>query len=364
MDEKNYFAAKYISATICRRITKIYCLNYNIKIWIYVNKDIVMKEKESSKGQVVVYKNKVEVRLEAETVWLNQKHMADLFDTERSVITKHIRNTFKTKELHKNSVCAKFAHTASDGKTYKTQFYNLDMIISVGYRVNSKRGTQFRIWATNVLRKHLVDGYTLNEKHLAKNATKYEELQKTIALIKNVESLTDLSNEAKGIIRVISDYSRALDILDDFDHQRLKVPKGTKGTKYILTYEKARAVIEAVKEKFDDSDLVGQEKDSSFKSSIGAIYQTFGGTDVYPTIQEKAAHLLYFVVKNHSFVDGNKRIAAALFICFLDKCGVLYRKDGSKVIDGNALVGLTLMIASSRPKEKDMMIKVILNLLR
>ncbi len=322
-----------------------------------------MKQIESPKGQVIVYKNKVEVRLEAETVWLAQKHMADLFDTERSVITKHIRNIFKTQELHKNSVCAKFAHTASDGKTYKTQFYNLDMIISVGYRVSSKQGTQFRIWATNVLRKHLVDGYTLNEKRLARNTAKYEELQKAIALIKNVESLADLSTEAKGIIRVISDYTRALDILDDFDHQRLKVPKGIKKAKFALTYEKARAIIEAVKEKFGDSDLVGQEKDSSLKSSIGAIYQTFDGVDVYPTIQEKAAHLLYFVVKNHSFVDGNKRIAAALFICFLDKCGILYRKDSRKIINDSALVGLTLMVASSRPREKDMMVRVILNLL-
>jgi len=323
-----------------------------------------MKPREDSKGKVVVYKNKVEVRLDHETVWLTQKHMADLFDTERSVITKHIGNIFKTRELHRNSVCAKFAHTASDGKIYKTQYYNLDMIISVGYRVNSKQGIQFRIWATNVLRKHLVDGYTLNEKRLARDVSKYTELQKAIALIKNVESLSDLSTETKGIIRVISDYTRALDILDDFDHQRLEVPKGIKKTKYILTYDKARAIINAVKEKFDDSDLVGQEKDNSFKSSIGAIYQTFGRKDVYPTIQEKAAQLLYFVVKNHSFVDGNKRIAAALFICFLDKCGILYRKNKSRIIDDSALVGLTLMIASSRPKEKDMMIRVILNLVR
>ncbi len=320
-----------------------------------------MKQEESSKGQVIVYKNKVEVRLEHETVWLTQKDMANLFDTERSVITKHIRSIFKTKELEEKSNVQKM-HIPNSDKPVK--FYNLDVIISVGYRVNSKQGTQFRIWATNVLRKHLIDGYTLNQKRLAKNTAKYEELQKAIALIKNVESLADLSTETKGIIRVISDYTRALDILDDFDHERLKVPQGTKKAKYILTYEKARVIIAAVKEKFGDSDLVGQEKGNSFKSSIGAIYQTFGGVDVYPTIQEKAAHLLYFVVKNHSFVDGNKRIAAVLFICFLDKCGMLYRKDGAKIIDDNALVGLTLMIASSRPKEKDMMIRVILNLLR
>ena len=322
---------------------------------------IAMRQKKNSKGQVILYKNKVEVRLEAETVWLTQKHMSNLFDTDRSVITKHIRNIFKTKELKEKSNVQKM-HIANSDKPVK--FYNLDVIISVGYRVNSKRGTHFRIWATNTLRKHLVDGYTLNEQRLAKDAAKYKELQKTIALIKNVESLADLSNEAKGIIRVISDYTRALDILDDFDHQRLRAPKGTKKAVYALTYEKALVIIDAIKEKFGGSDLVGQEKDNSFKSSIGSIYQTFGRVDVYPTIQDKAAHLLYFVVKNHSFVDGNKRIAAALFVCFLAKCGILRRKDGSKVIDDSALVGLTLMIASSQPKEKDMMIKVILNLLQ
>ena len=319
-----------------------------------------MKHKEFPKGRVVVYKNKVEVRLEHETVWLTQAQMADLFNTERSVITKHIRNIFKTRELTGKSNVQKM-HIANSDKPVK--FYNLNVIISVGYRVNSKRGTQFRIWATNVLREYLVDGYTINQKRLAANSAKYEELQRAIALIKNVESLSGLSAEARGIAKVISDYTRALDILDDFDHQRLKTPKGTKKAKYTLTHEKARAIIQTVREKFGDSGLVGQEKDNSFRSSIAAIYQTFGGVDVYPTIQEKAAHLLYFVVKNHSFVDGNKRIAAALFICFLDKCGILYRENGARAIDNSALVGLTLMIASSRPKEKDMMVKVILNLL-
>jgi len=320
--------------------------------------------KEKTKGQVIVYKNKVEVRLEAETVWLTQKQMSELFERNVRTVNEHIGNIFKEKELAKKSVIRKFRITAEDGKVYNTSFYNLDVIISVGYRVKSKRGTQFRIWATNVLRKHLVEGYTLNKKRLSKSAAKYRELQKAIALIKNVESLADLSAEAKGIVRVISDYTHALDILDDFDHERLKVPKGKKHTKYKLTYDKAKTIIKTMKEKFQDSNLVGQEKDSSFKSSVGAIYQTFGGVDVYPGIQDKAAHLLYFVVKNHSFVDGNKRIAAALFVCFLDSCGILYRKDNSKTIDDSSLVGLTLMIASSRPKEKDMMIKVILNLLQ
>jgi len=287
-----------------------------------------MKSKEISKGQIIVYKNKVEVRLEKESVWLAQKQMADLFDTERSVITKHIHNILKTKELSKDSVCAKFAHTAADGKVYQTRFYNLDMIISVGYRVNSKSGTQFRIWATNVLRRHLVDGYTLNEKRLKAAQHKYQELQKSLKLLGNITQLDSVSDETKGLAKVITEYTKALDILDDYDHERLSVPKGTMRAKFELTYDEARKIIEVMKKKFKDSALVGQEKDRSFKSSIGAVYQTFGKKDVYPTVEEKAAYLLYFVTKNHSFVDGNKRIAAALFICFLQKNGILLCKNG------------------------------------
>ena len=316
------------------------------------------------KGQVVLYQNKLEVRLEQETVWLTQKQMAELFDTERSVITKHIHNTLKIKELEDNSVCANFAHTAEDGKIYQTQFYNLDMIISVGYRVNSKRGTQFRIWATNVLKKHLVDGYTINEKRLKSAASKYQELQKSLKLLENVTRLTGVSDETKGLIQIISEYSRALDILDDYDNERLTAPKGTTKAKFDLTYEETKKIIEAMRNKFKDSALFGQEKDEGFKSSIATIYQTFGGKDLYPTVEEKAAHLLYFVTKNHSFVDGNKRIAAALFICFLQKNDLLLYKDGNKRVDNNALVALTLMIAASKPAEKDMLIKVILNVLK
>ncbi|MFH1283011.1 MAG: RhuM family protein [bacterium] len=319
-----------------------------------------MKSKEISKGQVVVYKNKVEVRLDKETVWLTQQHMAELFNTERSVITKHIQNIFKTKELQQKSNVQKM-HIAHSDKPIK--FYNLDAIISVGYRVNSKRGTQFRIWATNVLRKHLVEGYTINEKRLKAAEYKYLELQKSIKLIGNLISFEDIADETKGLIKVISEYSRALDILDDYDHQRLSVPKGTKRSKSELTYVEAKKIIETMKRRFKDSNLVGQEKDNSFKSSIGAIYQTFEGKDLYSTIEEKAAHLLYFVVKNHSFVDGNKRIAAALFVCFLQKNGILFQKDGSRIIDNNALVALTLMTAASRPAEKETMIKIIMNVL-
>jgi death-on-curing family protein len=325
-----------------------------------------MKQKLKSKGKVIVYKNRVEVRLEAETVWLTQKQMADLFQKDIRTINEHIINVYKEKELQRKATIRKFRIVQKEGKrkvSRNVDFYNLDMILSVGYRVNSKRGTQFRIWVTNVLSKHLVDGYTLNQKRLAKDIDKYKELQKAIDLIDNIGSLQGLSAEAKGIISVISDYKSALDILDDFDYQNLKTPKGTKKAKYKLTYEKSREIIDVLRKKFKDSGLVGQEKDQSFKSSVNAIYQTFDKKALYPTAEEKAAYLLYFVVKNHSFVDGNKRIAAALFVCFLEKNGLLCKKDGSRIIDNNALVGLTLMIASSRPKEKDKMIRVVLNLL-
>ena len=320
-----------------------------------------MKSKtEINKGAVVLYKNRVEVRLDQDTVWLTQKDMADLFNTERSVITKHIRNIFETDELAQKSNVQKM-HIANSDKPVK--FYSLDMINSVGYRVNSKQGTQFRIWATHVIRKHLVDGYTLNEKRLKRVEAKYEELQKAVTLIGNVAVVEGLSQEARGIAQVIAEYSRALDILDDFDHERLPVPRGTKKATFELTYQEARKIIETMKEQFKDSALMGQEKDESFKSSIRTIYQTFGGKDLYPTVQEKAAHLLYFVAKNHSFVDGNKRIAAALFICFLQKNKILYRPDKLKRIDDNALVALTLMIAASKPAEREMMVRVILNLM-
>lgn len=316
-----------------------------------------------SKGNIIVYQNKVEVHLEKETVWLTQAHIAKLFGTQRPAITKHLSNIFKSRELDRKSVCSILEHTAADGKVYKTQYYNLDAIISVGYRVNSTRATQFRIWATNVLRKHLVDGYTINENRLKASQDKYQQLQNSIKLLGNLISFPGVSDEAKGIIEVISEYSRALELLDDFDHGKFGVPPGTKKTTYKLTYEKAHTIIEQMKRKFKDSQLVGQEKDKSFQSSVNAIYQTFGRKDVYPTVEEKAAHLLYFVTKNHSFVDGNKRIAAVLFVTFLQGNAILFRKNGTKRIDDNALVALTLMIAASKPAERDSIIKIILNLL-
>ena len=317
-------------------------------------------------GEVILYRPKggptqLEIRMSGETVWLTQKQISEVFLTERSVITKHLRNIFNSHELDKKSNVQKMHIPNSDKPVI---FYNLNVIIGVGYRVNSREGTQFRIWATSILKTHLIDGYTINEKRLKLAEHKYQELQKSLKLLGNVIHFEAVSDETKGLIQVITEYSRALDILDDYDHERLIVPKGTAKARFELTYEEAQKIITAMRKRFKNSGLFGQEKDQSFRSSIGAVYQTFGGKDVYPTVEEKAAHLLYFVTKNHSFVDGNKRIAAALFICFLQKNDLLLRKDGNKRVDDNALVALTLMIAASQPAEKDMMIKVVLNLLK
>ena len=322
---------------------------------------------ENKQDQIILYKNKVEVRLKAETVWLSLNQIAELFGRDKSVISRHLSGIFKTKELMKSATVAFFATIQQEGSRQverRVKYFNLDAIISVGYRVNSMRGTQFRIWATDMLRKHLINGYTINEKRLKVADHKYRELQKSFHLLGNVLALEQVSDETKGLIQVITQYSRALDMLDDYDHQRLVKPKGAARTKFILTYEAALEIIKTMKQKFRDSALVGQEKDNSFKSSLGAINQTFDLKDLYPTVQEKAAQLLYLVTKNHSFVDGNKRIAAVLFICFLQKNGLLLRPDGMRRVDDNALVALTLLIAASKPREKDTMIKVVLNLLK
>jgi len=328
-----------------------------------VHKPTKIISEVNPKNQIVMYKNRMEVRLEADTVWLSQAQMCALFGKDKRTVSEHIRNIFKEGELQENSVVRKFRTTAADGKSYTVLFYNLDVIISVGYRVKSQQGTQFRIWATQVLKRHLIEGYTINEKRLKAAAEKYSELRKAVSLIGNISGVEGISSEARGLAQVISEYARALDLLDDFDHQRLRAPKGRREEKFVLTYEEAGKIIATMREKFRDSGLVGQEKDESFKGSLGAMYQTFGKKDVYPTVEEKAAHLLYFVTKNHSFVDGNKRIAAALFVVFLNKNGMLYDQSGNRYIDDNTLVALTLMVASSRPQEKDVIITVILNLL-
>jgi prophage maintenance system killer protein len=279
----------------------------------------------------------------------------------------HISNVFKEGELEKDMVCKDFLHTtqhgAIAGKTQevKVKLYNLDVIISIGYRVKSQRGTQFRIWANKVLKDYLVKGYVINEKI---KTQQYEELKQTVKLLSNVIQNKELTaDEATGLLQVITDYTYALDTLDKYDYQQLTVEQTTEGGKFHATYENAMEAIDTLRIKFGSGGLFGNEKDESFKSSIATIYQTFGGEDLYPSVEEKAAMLLYLVTKNHSFSDGNKRIAAFLFLWFMEKNGILYNPDGTKRIENNALVALTLMIAESRTEEKDVMVKVVVNLI-
>ncbi len=328
---------------------------------------------EEPKGEIVIYQAKggkttLEVKLQQETVWLSQAQMCDLFDKNKRTISEHIRNIFKEGELPENSVVRNFRTTATDGKSYEINYYNLDVIISVGYRVKSQRGTQFRIWATQVLKDHLLQGYSINEKRLKEQNERLVELQHTVNLMGRVIQGRELDRgQAEGLLHIITDYSYALSLLDQYDHSELKIHKTTKKKHFIITYEEARRAINSLAEqtfkKGQPAGLFGKEKDKSFRSSLGAIHQTFGGKELYPSVEEKAAHLLYFVVKNHSFVDGNKRIGAFLFIWFLDLIGILYAPDGKKRIGDNALVALTLMIAESRPKDKDIISKVIVNLI-
>jgi prophage maintenance system killer protein len=313
---------------------------------------------------------KVEVRFEGDTVWLNQAQIAELFQKDRTVITKHLNNVFKEGELKEKEVCANFAHTtkhgAMSGKTQEktTRYYNLDAIISVGYRVNSKRGTQFRQWATQRLRDYLVKGYAINEQRLKASQHQLTDLKKSIGLLENVVKQKQLTtDEAVGLLKVVTAYSHALDLLDKYDHQQLQVPPAKKVTVKKLTYAEAIKQIVLWRNQQNAGTLFGNEKDESFHSSLQAIYQTFGGKDLYPGLHEKAANLLYFVVKNHSFTDGNKRIAAGLFLYFLDKNKQLYATDGSKIMADNTLVAITIMIAESNPDDKDMMIKLIVNLM-
>ena len=299
----------------------------------------------------------LEVKLEAETVWLNLNQMSGLFDRDKSVISRHLRNIFKTGELDRDSVVAFFATTAADGKTYQVDYYSLDVIISVGYRVNSKRGTQFRIWATNVLRDHVLRGYSANERRL-------KELNQAIRLIGSVAERKALSgDEATALLSVVKDYSYALDLLDDYDHERVTAKDTTVRPIEPVSYDEARRIIERLGAQFNAGGLFGAEKDKSLRGSLANIMQTFDGKELYPSLEEKAAQLLYSLVKNHSFVDGNKRIAAALFLWFLEKNAALYATDGSKRIADNALVAMTLLIAESRPEEKDVLTRVVVNLI-
>lgn len=297
----------------------------------------------------------LQVPVEQETVWLNRNQMAELFDRDVKTIGKHINNAQK-EELDGQEVVAKFATTTQHGaikgktQTHMTEYYNLDVIISVGYRVKSKRGVEFRKWANSVLKKYILQGYAVNNNRIS-------QLGEVIQIMKRTESALD----SKQVLTVIEKYSEALELLDSYDHQNMERPRGNAAS-YELTYEECREVISNMRFG-DESELFGKEKDDSFKGSIGNIYQSFGGQEIYPTLEEKAAHLLYFVTKNHSFYDGNKRIAATMFLYFLDRNGVLFL-DGKKLIDDHTLVALTIMIAESRPEEMEMMITVILNCLK
>jgi len=325
-----------------------------------------------TKSEILIYRsedksNEIQVRLEGETIWLSQRQMSKLFEKDSDTIGLHLKNIYNTGELEERSTTEYSSVVQTEGKRQvrrKLKLYNLDAIISVGYRVNSIRGTQFRIWANKVLREYLVKGYSVNQALLEKKNEKLKELQETVRIIRKSIGAKELSNEEnKGLLDIVADYSYALDILDQYDYQTLKISDTTPRETYRLSYKEATEQIRNVRKAYGNSELFGREKDESFKSSIGTIYQTFDGKDLYPSVEEKAANLLYFVTKNHSFTDGNKRIAAFLFLYFLDRNGILYTETGRKRIADNALVALTLMIAVSKPEEKVTMISIIVNLI-
>ncbi|MBR3222252.1 MAG: virulence protein RhuM/Fic/DOC family protein [Kiritimatiellae bacterium] len=309
------------------------------------------------KNEIVLFESKdgavsLPVSVEADTVWLSQAQMAQLFGKDRTVIGRHIRNAVSDGEIDATTMCAKFAHVGKDAdQTYWTEAYNLDVIISVGYRVKSQRGVEFRRWATSVLKAYLVRGYAINRDRI-------RQLGQTIEVMKRVANNLD----TEQVLDVVQTYSAALDLLDGYDHQTIEKPK-TRGRSVALTYEECRRFIDGMKFAAD-SPLFGNEKDGSFKSALGAVYQSFGGKDLYPSSQEKAANLLYLVTKNHGFSDGNKRIAAGLFLYFLKRNRLLFRKDGSKRIADHTLVALTVMIAESKPQEKELMVNLVMTFLK
>ncbi|MBO6078876.1 MAG: virulence protein RhuM/Fic/DOC family protein [Bacteroidaceae bacterium] len=307
----------------------------------------------------------IEVRLENDTVWLTQTQMANLFKSSRTNIIEHIQNIYNDGELKEFSTCRKFRQVRQEGKrtvNREITMFNLDMIISVGYRVNSKRGVKFRQWANEVLKQYLVKGYAVNERMRREQIAELRQLVSMLGRTIQNQPLIS-TDETNALFEVVTDYTYALDTLDNYDYQRLTISQTTQEELFHATYENAMEEIVKLRHRFGGSTLFGNEKDDSFKSSIGQIYQTFGGEELYPSVEEKAAMLLYLVTKNHSFSDGNKRIAATLFLWFLNENRILYRPDGSKRLPDNTLVALTLMIAESRPDEKDIMVKVVVNLI-
>ena len=322
--------------------------------------------------QIVIYKDEnnaiqMEVRMAGEMIWLNRQQLATLFGRDYKTISKHINNALK-EELADEVVVAKFANTTKHGamegktQTHEKEYFNLEMVTSVGYRVKSKRGVQFRKWANKVLREYLVKGYVVNERIRKEQLGELRQLVQVASRAISNQKI-EKTVESQDLLNVVVDYTYALDTLDNYDYERLTIDKTTKQEKFHATYDNAMEEIGRLRDKFGGSTLFGNEKDDSFKSSIGQIYQTFGGNELYPSVEEKAAMLLYLVTKNHSFSDGNKRIAATLFLWFLNNNGILYREDGSKRLADNTLVALTLMIAESKTEEKDVMVKVVVNLI-
>ena len=315
-------------------------------------------------NKIVIYQTEdgqtqIDVRLENDTVWLTQAQMAKLFQKDQSVVARHLNNAYNEGELEDSNM--QILHN-TQYKYRPTKVYDLDAIITVGYRVKSKRGIAFRIWARKVLKQYLVKGYVINERIRKEQIGELRQMVKVIGRTLQHQELSD-TIETQDLLNVVVDYTYALDTLDNYDYERLTIDKTTKQETFHATYENAMEAISGLREKFGGSSLFGNEKDDSFKSSIGQIYQTFGGKELYPSVEEKAAMLLYLVTKNHSFSDGNKRIAATLFLWFLNNNGILYRTDGTKRLADNTLVALTLMIAESKTEEKDVMVKVVVNLI-
>ena len=333
-----------------------------------------MKKENFKKGEIIIYKTSknevsLDVRLEEETVWLNLNQLSILFDTDKSGISRHIKNIYKDEELDKKATVAIFATVQKEGGRIikrDVEFYNLDTILSIGYRVNSKQATQFRIWATKTLKDHLLKGYTINEKRLLEAREKFQELQTTISFLQEKSKKELLSGQAGEILNLLSDYAKTLTILEQYDKGQLKESKGGK-TKFVLKYDDCLKIIAELKKelivKKEAGDLFGQERGGSFEGIIKGLYQSFGGKELYPSIEDKASHLLYFIIKDHPFSDGNKRSAAFLFVYFLDKTNFLFKKSGERKINDNALVALALLVAESDPKEKETMVKIVKNLL-
>lgn len=330
------------------------------------------KQKKFSKGNIIIYKpakGKVElkVRLEDETVWLDAHQMARIFDVKRPAVVKHINNIYKTGELDKKSTCSVLEQVAADNKVRKMNLYNLDMIISAGYRVNSQRATQFRVWATNTLKQYLLQGYAINEKRLLETRNKFSQLRQAILFLQKQSKKELLQGQEAEILNLLTDYSKTLSLLEQYDKGKFKKEKGGKA-KFVLGYKNCAKIIGGVKReltvKKEAGSLFGQEHDKSFEGIIKGLYQTFTKKELYQSIEDKAAHLLYLVIKDHPFSDGNKRVASFLFVYFLDKNNYLYRENGEKKINDNALTALALLIAESNPKEKDQIVALITQLIR